>query len=78
MAQSLTPLIERPGAADGFALARRGLAIMARWWACHAGLWLARHAERRHLAGLDDHMLRDIGITRQTAAREAERRFWRG
>lgn len=32
-------------------------------------------AERRHLAALDDRMLKDIGLSRSTAAREATRDF---
>ena len=40
------------------------------------GRWLQRAAQRRALAALDDHRLRDIGVTRQAAAREARRPFW--
>ena len=40
-------------------------------------LWRARSRERRHLAGLDERMLRDIGITRLDAARECAKPFWR-
>lgn len=32
--------------------------------------------ERRRLATLDDHILRDIGLTRDEALREAERPAW--
>lgn len=32
--------------------------------------------QRRQLATLDDHQLRDIGITRQQAQTEARRPFW--
>jgi uncharacterized protein YjiS (DUF1127 family) len=39
-----------------------------------AAATLAR--SRRALAHLDDHMLRDIGLTRAEAAAEAERRTW--
>jgi uncharacterized protein YjiS (DUF1127 family) len=48
---------------------RTGLA--ARIW---AGLTVAR--QRRHLAVLDDHLLRDIGLDRADATREAYRPFW--
>ncbi|MGY6548737.1 MAG: DUF1127 domain-containing protein [Roseinatronobacter sp.] len=37
-------------------------------------LGLAR--SRRRLAALEDHLLRDIGLTREEAAREAARRLW--
>ena len=36
------------------------------------GLW----RQRRSLAHLDDHLLRDIGVTPQEAAREAARPIW--
>jgi uncharacterized protein YjiS (DUF1127 family) len=39
--------------------------------------WIARVHQRNALAGLDDHMLRDIGITRYDAARECGKPFWR-
>jgi uncharacterized protein YjiS (DUF1127 family) len=39
--------------------------------------WVERARQRRALASLDDHELRDIGITRADAAREAEKPFWR-
>ncbi len=32
--------------------------------------------QRRRLAGLDDHLLRDIGLTREDADREATRKPW--
>lgn len=38
---------------------------------------IERAHQRRALASLDDHELRDIGITRADAAREAEKPFWR-
>jgi uncharacterized protein YjiS (DUF1127 family) len=38
--------------------------------------WLQRSRQRRTLAELDDRMLRDIGLTRSQAQREAERPFW--
>jgi len=42
------------------------------------GRWIARMRQRGALASLDDHMLRDIGITRVEAARECDKPFWRG
>jgi uncharacterized protein YjiS (DUF1127 family) len=32
--------------------------------------------QRRALAALDDHQLRDIGLTPEDARQEAERQFW--
>lgn len=39
--------------------------------------WIERTRQRRALAGLDDQMLRDIGITRVEAMRECDKPFWR-
>lgn len=40
-------------------------------------LRLDRSRQRRALGRLDDHLLRDIGISRAAAAREARQPFWR-
>ena len=37
----------------------------------------ARFRQRQDLTALDDHMLRDIGITRLQAEAEATKPFWR-
>ncbi len=39
-------------------------------------LWYGRRRQRRHLASLDDFLLRDIGIDRMTADRESQKPFW--
>ena len=39
--------------------------------------WIERSRQRQALAGLEERMLRDIGITRVDAARECEKPFWR-
>jgi uncharacterized protein YjiS (DUF1127 family) len=39
--------------------------------------WLETARQRKALAALDDHALRDLGITRVEAVREAEKPFWR-
>ena len=42
-------------------------------------LWQARSRQRRHLAELaqwDDHLLKDIGVSRDTALGEAAKPFW--
>jgi uncharacterized protein YjiS (DUF1127 family) len=36
-----------------------------------------RWHQQRRLMDLDDHLLRDIGLTREQAEREARRPFWR-
>ena len=47
----------------------------------HAGTaalasWLRHRRERHQLAGLDDQLLRDLGLTRGDVAREYDRPFW--
>ena len=39
--------------------------------------WLERAHSRRQLCELDDHILQDIGLTRDAVRREATRPFWR-
>ena len=39
-------------------------------------VWVSRTAERRHLAELNDHMLKDIGLTRAEVAVEINKYFW--
>ena len=39
-------------------------------------LWAAKRKQRARLAQLDDHMLRDIGVSRSQATREASRWFF--
>jgi uncharacterized protein YjiS (DUF1127 family) len=40
-------------------------------------VWHERGRSRRALVELNDHMLKDIGITRLDALREASKPFWR-
>ncbi len=40
-------------------------------------LWQGRADERAHLASLDDRLLRDMGLSRAEAEREAATPFWR-
>jgi uncharacterized protein YjiS (DUF1127 family) len=42
-----------------------------------AALWAARSRQRKALAALEDHILLDIGISREEAARESCVPFWR-
>jgi uncharacterized protein YjiS (DUF1127 family) len=41
-------------------------------------VWQARWRERARLDRLSDHMLKDIGISRADASREAMKKFWHG
>lgn len=38
--------------------------------------WHRRHKTRIQLASMDDRMLRDIGVSRYDANKEAQKRFW--
>ncbi|AWI83693.1 hypothetical protein CEW88_08365 [Alloyangia pacifica] len=40
--------------------------------------WSERRRTRRALIDLDDHLLRDVGLERHVALREARRKFWQG
>jgi uncharacterized protein YjiS (DUF1127 family) len=40
-------------------------------------LWAERSSQRKALAALERHHLRDIGVTREEARHEAEKPFWR-
>jgi uncharacterized protein YjiS (DUF1127 family) len=44
--------------------------------AAQVAAWLRHRRERRLLAGLDDRLLRDLGLTRADVAREYDRPFW--
>jgi uncharacterized protein YjiS (DUF1127 family) len=58
----------RPAPAAGPGLAARLLATIFEW--------SARARERRALFRLDDHLLKDIGLSRADVAREADKHFW--
>ena len=46
-------------------------------WLDTIRLWFSRSRQRRALAELNDHLLQDIGMSRDDAAREAAKPFWR-
>ena len=53
-----------------------GLAVLRR--AAHAVLASSERRRQRHaLAALDDHLLRDIGLTRSAIRMEMSKPFWR-
>lgn len=39
-------------------------------------IWRERARSRAQLAGLNDRLLRDVGLDRATAARELDKSFW--
>ena len=53
-------------------LAAAALAVFERVCA-----WQERLGQRRHLDGLDDRLLKDIGLSRADVAREVDKPFWR-
>lgn len=48
--------------------------FLALWQLCRE--WRQRVADRRHLSGLDDHVLADFGLTRQQVIEETAKPFW--
>ncbi len=40
------------------------------------GLWLERRRQRRALLSLNDHLLKDIGVSRAEAWLEGQKPFW--
>ena len=51
-----------------------GQAILSAWLKVKA--WREVSRQRRELRDLSDHLLKDIGISRADATREADRYFW--
>ncbi len=51
---------------------RRGLPL----WTEVRAAW-RRHRSRQSIAGLDDHLLKDIGVSFAEAEAEANKSFWR-
>lgn len=51
------------------ALARRGFMLLL--------LWTRRDRQRRELAHLTEHQLRDVGLSRADLLAEADKPFWR-
>lgn len=52
------------------------LAVVAVRFASLVVSWEMRRRTRLHLVNLDDHLLRDVGLTRDEAKIEAARMFW--
>ena len=53
-----------------------GVWLATVWMAFWLSLWRARIRQRRALARLDDRLLRDVGLSRDQARREAAKPFW--
>lgn len=67
-------LVETLGSSTRFAPSLGGL---LRQLQATLQLWSRRARSRRELRELDDHLLRDIGISRGVAEHEAAKPFWR-
>lgn len=63
--------IQRPLTLRG----QRWSPVRKRFWRV-VQAWFQRYRTRRHLLDLDDAALKDIGLERETALREAKRPFW--
>ena len=59
-----------------FGLADRGGPGVLRAVTTALGTWSRRRRSRHALARLDDHLLRDVGLTRSDVALEAGKPFW--
>ncbi len=69
----------RNGAFSGFGTAfGTGFEHVAKRLVALLDIWARRRRDRRALIELDDRLLRDIGLDRLAARREAERPFWEG
>lgn len=40
------------------------------------GLWISRHRQRKQLASLAPHLIKDLGLTSDQIQREVARPFW--
>jgi uncharacterized protein YjiS (DUF1127 family) len=73
--------VRLPGRAFGASLREHVVSRRAASWPGQARatlrLWQDRVSGRQQLLRLDDHVLRDIGITRLQAQAEANKPFWR-
>jgi len=67
-------LDRRPGSRPGIG---RALTMLATRAVEILFVWHERESQRRALESLGDHALRDIGLSRADAAREADKPFWR-
>ena len=69
----------RPGylTASHAPLAQRGVGRFITAIATRLAEWHERAEQRTHLAGMDDRMLKDIGVTSVDAVRESSKPFWK-
>jgi len=66
-----------PGTASGVVEIGEGLRGLLLSASTTLQVWYERNRQRRHLARLDDRLLRDIGLDRATVELEVIKPFWR-
>ena len=76
MATATTEFAPGPSKTLGFTLPRAAASVLAAV-ADLVGHWRRPASDRRHLATLDDFMLRDIGVSRADVEVELSKPFWR-
>ena len=71
-----TECLDCPPAPASFAPAR-GIGAFFATILSRLAEWQERAEQRAHLAGMDDRMLKDIGISAVDAAHESDKPFWK-
>ena len=73
-----TDCLDCPPAAPSLRLAPgRGIGALFAAVLNRLAEWQERAEQRAHLAGMDDRMLKDIGVSAVDAAHEADKPFWK-
>jgi len=72
----MTKLVDGPDCAPAALAAPRGLRAAFQSIRKRVAEWRERAEQRRHLSGMNDRMLKDVGISRADAVREASKPFW--
>ena len=73
--------MSHPAARNMLTQTSQSMPVLAHWAmtaAVYLIAWDHRHRSRKVLGQLQDHMLRDIGLTSASAVTEAEKPFWKG
>lgn len=69
MSRPTQALLERSQALPPLSRALMGLTVVVLRWEMH-------HRTRKSLAKLDDHLLKDVGLSRAAAEQEWDKPFW--
>ncbi len=75
---SANPTVSCSGPSSFAAFCATHLAAVAVRAADLLATWRQRAADRQQLQGLDNHMLRDVGLSRADVEFEISKPFWRG